>query len=67
MLTELSRIEYTTVIGSEHLLTTLANDAPVSLTMLSCPGPQGRPGTAGASGLDAEVSTDLALIYHLST
>ena len=67
MLTELSRTEFTTVIGTELLLTTLANDASLSLTTLSCPGPQGRPGLAGPSGLEAEVSTDFALIYHLST
>ena len=67
MLTELSRIEFTTVIGAEHLLTTLANDTPLSLTTLSCPGPPGRPGLPGPSGLEAEVSTDFALIYHLST
>jgi len=67
MLTELSRIEFTTVIGAEQLLTTLADDISLSLTTLSCPGPQGRPGLAGPSGLEAEVSTDFALIYHLST
>ena len=67
MLTELSRLEFTTVIGTEHLLTTLANDAALSLTTLSCPGPPGRPGLPGPSGLEAEVSTDFALIYHLST
>jgi hypothetical protein len=67
MLTELSRIEFTTVIGSDQALTTLANNVPVSLTTLSCPGPQGRPGLAGPSGLEAEVSTDFVLIYHLST
>ena len=67
MLTELSRIEFTTVIGADHSLTTLVKDAPLSLTTLSCPGPQGRPGLAGPSGLEADVSTDFALIYHLST
>ena len=67
MLTELSRIEFTTVIGTEPLLTTMANDTPLFLTTLSCPGPQGRPGLAGPSGLEAEVSTDFVLIYHLST
>ena len=67
MLTELSRIEFTTVIGGEQLLMTLANDTPLSLTTLSCPGPQGRPGLPGPSGLEAEVSTDFALMYHLST
>ena len=67
MLTELSRIEFTTVIATDHSLTTLVSDAPLSLTTLSCPGPQGRPGLAGPSGLEAEVSTDFALIYHLST
>jgi hypothetical protein len=55
------------VIGAKHLLTTLANDIPLSLTTLSCTGPQGRPGLAGSSGLEAEVSTDFALMYHLST
>ena len=67
MLTELSRIEFTTVIGSDQVLTTLANNVPVSLTTLSCPGPPGRPGLPGPSGLESEVSTDFALIYHLST
>jgi len=67
MLTELNRIEYSTVIEANRLLTTLANDTSVSLTILSAPGPQGLPGLAGPSGLEAEVSTDFALIYHLST
>jgi hypothetical protein len=67
MLTELNRIEYSTVIEANRLLTTLANDTSVSLTTLSCPGPQGLPGIAGPSGLETEVSTDFALIYHLST
>ena len=67
MLTELHRIEYSTVIEANRFLTTLANDIAVSLTTLYCPGPQGLPGLAGPSGLEAEVSTDFALIYHLST
>ena len=67
MLTELNRLEYSTVLESNRLLTTLANDISVSLTLLSVPGPQGLPGMAGPSGLEAEVITDFALIYHLST
>jgi hypothetical protein len=67
MLTEINRLEYSTVLESNRLLTTLATDISVSLTLLSAPGPQGLPGMAGPSGLEAEVSTDFALIYHLST
>lgn len=67
MLTELNRIDYATILEANRLLTTLANDTAVSLTTLACPGPQGLPGLAGPSGLEAEVSTDFALMYHLST
>ncbi|MFM2005366.1 MAG: hypothetical protein RLZZ09_1021, partial [Pseudomonadota bacterium] len=44
MLTELNRTDYSTVIEANRLLTTLANDTAVSLTILSAPGPQGLPG-----------------------
>ncbi|MFM2004352.1 MAG: hypothetical protein RLZZ09_7 [Pseudomonadota bacterium] len=67
MVTELSRIEFTTVIAADQLLTSVANDTSVSLTVMSAPGPPGLPGMPGPSGIDAEVSTDFALIYHLST